>query len=234
MSNVKRSLLNLKKVMKHQTLGQSQEQKEPLLDNLIDNENKLRLIYKDCSDVIFRHFYIGEKVKAILIYIEGLSNTEEIDDNVLFPLMNNPDDENCQVDVLIEKKISVSNVKEIKTFYDCIQEISSGNPVIIINEIKTGFSLGLSKWEKRSIEEPSAESVVRGPREGFVETLLVNTSVKIRTPQLKFKSMEIGQSTKTKVVIAYIEGIADRALVEEVTERLSRIEIDGILDWIAE
>ncbi|HER2160846.1 TPA: spore germination protein, partial [Streptococcus pyogenes] len=184
-------------------------------------------------DVIFRPFFIGGKVKSILLYIEGLSNIEEIDDNVLSPLMQNTEEEFYNVNNLIEKKISVSNVKEIKTFSECIQEISSGNPVILVDKRNTGFSLGLSKWEKRSVEEPSAEMVVRGPREAFVETLRVNTSLlrrKIRSPELKLQCMEIGRYTKTKVVIAYMEGIADRTLIEETQNRLSRIEIDGILE----
>ncbi|HER2159131.1 TPA: spore germination protein, partial [Streptococcus pyogenes] len=71
------------------------------------------------------------------------------------------------------------------------------------------------------------------PREAFVETLRVNTSLlrrKIRSPELKLQCMEIGRYTKTKVVIAYMEGIADRTLIEETQNRLSRIEIDGILE----
>ncbi|ASN05766.1 spore germination protein [Virgibacillus necropolis] len=233
MNHVWRKLLKSKKKEKTPTVEQFTQEQDPLFDNLTDNENKFRSIYDDCSDVIIRPFFIGGKDKAILIYIEGLSNIEEIDDNVLTPLMQNTAGETLNVNTLIEKKISVSNVKETKTFSECIQEISSGNPVILVDKRKTGFSLGLSKWEKRSIETPSAEMVVRGPREGFVETLSVNTSMirrKIRSPELKMKSMQIGRYTETKIVIAYMEGIADKTLIEETKNRLSRIEIDGILE----
>ena len=98
---------------------------------------------------------------------------------------------------------------------------------------KPGFHLGLAKFEKRAIEIPAAERVIRGPREGFVEALGVNTSLirrRIKSPDLKLISMEIGRYTKTKVVIAYIEGIADKTLIEEVNTRLKRIDIDGILE----
>jgi hypothetical protein len=233
MNNMLRKLLKSKTEKKTPLVEQFTEEQDPLTDNLIDNENKFRSIYKDCSDVIFRLFFIGGKDKAILMYIEGLSNIEELDDNVLSALMRNTEEEFYNVNSLIEKRISVSNVKEIKTFSECIQEISSGNPVILVDKRKTGFSLGLSKWEKRSVEEPSAEMVVRGPREAFVETLRVNTSLlrrKIRSPELKMLSMEIGRYTKTKVVIVYMEGIANKDLIEETKNRLSRIEIDGILE----
>ena len=81
--------------------------------------------------------------------------------------------------------------------------------------------------------EPDAEPVIRGPREGFIETLRVNTSLlrrKIRHPLLKMKQMDIGGYTETQVIVAYIEGFADSTLVDEVTNRLKRIKIDGILE----
>ncbi len=209
------------------------DQEALLSTNLTENENMFRSIYKNCSDVVFRPFYIGEQDKAILIYIEGLSNIEEIDDSVITPLINSPMGENHSIDTLIHKKVSTSSVKEVKTFSDSINEISSGNPIILVNQQKTGFALGLSKWEKRSIEEPQAEMVVRGPREGFVETIGVNISLlrrRIRSPKLKMKAMEVGEYTKTKVMLAYVDGLADQSLQEEVINRINRIDVDGILE----
>lgn len=212
---------------------QSTNEQDSLSISLMDNEIKLHSIYNDCSDVIYRSFYIGKKYKAILIYIEGLTNIEEIDNSVLSPLMNITEEKDYQVNTLINKSVSVSSVKEVKTFSECIQEISLGNPVIIVDQQKTGFSLGLAKSDKRSIEEPQAETVVKGPREGFIEALSVNTTLlrrRIRSPKLKMQSMEVGEYTKTKVVIAYVEGIADKTLIEEVNNRIKRVSIDGILD----
>jgi len=192
-----------------------------------------RSIYKNCSDVIFRPFYIGEQVKANLIYIEGLSNIEEIDDSVLSPLIKSPVGEDYSIDTLVHKKISTSSVKEVKTFSDSIKEIASGNPVILVDQQNSGFALGLSKWEKRSVDEPQAETVVRGPREGFVETIGVNTSLlrrRIRSPKLKMKSMQAGEYTKTTIKLAYVEGVVDQEVLEEAVNRIKRIDADGILD----
>ena len=133
----------------------------------------------------------------------------------------------------MKKEISVSDIKEIYTIPDIFKQISIGNPIILIEKQTKGISLGLPKWEKRGIKEPAAESVIRGPREGFVETLRVNTSLlrrKIRHPSLKMKQMVIGGYTETQVIVAYIEGIADNTLIDEVTNRLKRIKIDGILE----
>ncbi|OZU90572.1 hypothetical protein CIL03_05360 [Virgibacillus indicus] len=212
---------------------QSPQEQELLSQSLEDNENKFRSIYKDCSDVVIRSFYIGGKDNAILIYIEGLSNTQEVDDSVLSPLMESSGEGNDQVKSLINKKIPVTSVKEVKTVAECISEISSGNPVIVADNQKTGLAVGLAQYEKRSIDEPQAETVVRGPREGFVEALSVNNSMlrrRIRSPKLKLKSMKAGKYTETKIVIAYLEGVADPTLIEEITNRVSKIDVDGIMD----
>ncbi|WP_176330316.1 spore germination protein [Oceanobacillus rekensis] len=116
---------NTKKKNKTEVGKQSIHEQEPLSTRLTDNEIKFRSIYSDSSDVIFRSFYIGKKDKAILIYIEGLSSVEEIDNSVLSPLMKRAEEKDYQVDTLINKSVSVSSVKEVKTFSECIGEISS-------------------------------------------------------------------------------------------------------------
>lgn len=113
-----------------------------------------------------------------------------------------------------------------------MEEISSGNPVLLLDHKKLGIAVGLKKWEKRGIEEPQAESVIRGPRDGFVESIRTNTALlrrRISGPELKIQSMKIGRYSKTQVAIAYMEGIADIALVEEVKNRLGKINVGNLI-----
>ncbi|CRK83271.1 spore germination protein KA [Neobacillus massiliamazoniensis] len=206
-------------------------QQEQLSSDLDENLDVLRSMYQDCFDVVFKTFLIGGQTNAVLVYIDGLSNIMEIDAHVLTPLMSEGKDHSLFK--LLKEKIHISKTKEVKTFVECIENISIGNPVLLVDKEECGIVLGLPKFEKRSIEEPSAESVVRGPREGFVETIAINTSLlrrKIKSPELKMKPMKIGRYTETLVVIAYIKGLADQTLIEEVDNRLRRIEIDSILE----
>lgn len=83
------------------------------------------------------------------------------------------------------------------------------------------------------VEEPKTESVVRGPREGFVESLGTNTALlrrKIKNTQLKFEKITVGKQTKTDICIVYINGIANEKIVQEVKDRITRIETDSILE----
>jgi hypothetical protein len=215
-----------------QTSLQEKEQSQ-LLDNVMENIQVLKNIYTDCSDIIFRQFLIGHQTEAVLLYIEGMSNIEEIDKSILAPLMKHEAVNLSDIQTILEEKLAVSKVTQISTFQDVVQQVSFGNPVILIDSQVKGIAAGLAKFEKRAIEEPMAESVVRGPRDGFTETMNVNTSLlrrKIKSSKLKMRSLTIGRYSNTNVMLVYIEGLAEQSLIDEVNSRLSRIDIDGILE----
>ncbi|RCW43467.1 spore germination protein [Paenibacillus prosopidis] len=210
-----------------------ENQEDPLSSDLNQNIHVLRSIYENCSDLVFRPFVIGGKTKAFLIYIEGLCNIEEMNASVLSPLMDESAAKYDTLNELLENKITVSKAKEVKTSTECINYLSIGSPLLLLENESIGFAFGLAKWEKRSVEEPTAETVIRGPREGFTESLGVNTSLlrrKIRSPKLKMNPMSIGRYTQTEVIVAFMDGIMDPTLFEEVTKRLKRIDIAGILE----
>ena len=206
---------------------------DTLYDSFEQNIEMFRFIYQNCSDVIFRSFFLFGKTRAMIIYIEGLSDIEGIENFVLIPFMQETGNETKPLNELLEKEIPVSKAKKVRLVADCIESISNGNPILLIEGEMDGYSLGLAKWEKRSIEEPVAEGGIRGPREGFNESLGVATSLLrriIKSPALKMQSMKIGRYTSTNVVVSYIEGIADQSLIDEIANRLKRIDIDGILE----
>lgn len=212
---------------------QVEKQKNLLSSDFFQNVEMIHSLYEDCSDVVFRSFLIGDKRKAEVIYIEGLVNVQELEASVLSPMMWNADEVPLDVPSWINEKLAVAKVIEVKTVQECIQFISVGQPVLLIEQENQGFALGFAQWEKRSVETPESEVVVKGPREGFTESIGVNLALvrrKIKSPKLKTKSMKIGRSTQTEVVIVYMKEIADETLVEEVHNRLSQIDIDGILE----
>lgn len=228
-------LLRKSKEKRDQSLKTDQEQNplDPLNNSFSENEIIFRSIYENCLDVVFRPFLLFGKTKALIIYIEGLSDIDGLEKFVFYPLMGEKSDELHSLNEFIEHKLPVSKVQKMNTVAECIESISNGNPILLYEGEKKAFSIGLAKWEKRGIEEPEAESGIRGPREGFTESLQTNTSLLrriIKSPALKLQSIKIGKYTSTSVVIGYIEGIADETLIEEVTNRLKRIEIDGILE----
>ncbi|CAM4426511.1 MAG: spore germination protein [Paenibacillus macerans] len=208
-------------------------QPQRLYPGLRQNEDQLRSLYDNCADVIYRSFLIGGKTQALVMYIDGLADSEGIERFVIAPLMLAEADDNKDLRQLIDRKISASQVKEFTTFEKGVELLVNGNAILLCDNQDAGIGLGLTKWEKRSIEEPSAEVGIRGPRQGFTESLRTNTSQLrriIKTPLLKMEETKIGEYTQTNIILAYIEGLADETLIKEVRTRLRRIEIDGVLE----
>ncbi len=83
----------------------------------------------------------------------------------------------------------------------------------------------------RSTEEPDLERVVRGSRDGFVETLLTNVTLvrrRLRDPRLKLEITQVGNRTQTDVCIGYIQDICDMDLVESVRDKIKSVNVDGL------
>ncbi|MDN4594662.1 spore germination protein [Polycladomyces subterraneus] len=205
-----------------------------LSTDLEENLDFFRSIYADSFDVTIRSFLIGGKRNAALIYIVGLSNVEEIHEHILEPLMQEHEAGSDSLFTSLKNKlIPVVDMGEGHTRDECVEHLSTGEPVLLIDGEARALFFGLQKWDKRAVEEPTAETIIRGPREGFTETLTVNSSLirrRIRNPGLKMKAISIGRQTRTKVVVAYIQENVDSTLVEEVFNRLQRIDIDGVLE----
>jgi spore germination protein KA len=86
--------------------------------------------------------------------------------------------------------------------------------------------------DKRAIEEPDNERVVRGEHDGFIESLLTNIQLlrkRIQNPNLVVRYYTIGKETRTKIAIIYMQGLANPELIEKVDQRLRAISADTIL-----
>ena len=227
-----RSRLSREKAKEHKASQQNSLQDIPLSINLEENIQFISSLYQGNSDVIFRTLVVGEK-DATIIYIDGLSDIQKLDDQVLTTLLDRNEFDETDFLLSVKNRLPISNIKRISTLAACIDAIANGNPVLLFDGFEEALSLGLVKFEMRSIEEPQAETAIRGPREGFTESLGVNTSLIrriIKDPALKMKTVNIGKYTKTKVVISYVEGLVDKSLIEEIENRLNRIDIDGVLE----
>ncbi|QUH27517.1 spore germination protein [Vallitalea guaymasensis] len=200
------------------------------------NLNYIKKQFGNSHDIIFREINVGSKIciPAVVISINGLVNQNLIDYDLLKRVMHI--DIKLKDDFMeyIKKSIiTMVDINDINNMDEVFDGILSGESVMLIDGYSSGFRLDTREWKDRGVSQPIIGSVVRGPREGFSETLLTNTALlrrRIKTPQLIFDKVNCGQYTKTDIVIAYIKGIANDKIVKEVKKRISKIDIDGILD----
>ncbi|MDE6967615.1 MAG: spore germination protein, partial [Clostridia bacterium] len=118
-------------------------------------------------------------------------------------------------------------------FEEMVNRIVSGDVGFIIDGAENYFVLSLRDYKMRGITEPPISTVLRGPREGFVEDMKINMTMlrrRFKTPDLVFDLMQVGKYSGTNIAIAYVYGIADNSIVEEIKKRIKEIDCDGIVD----
>jgi len=205
-------------------------------NNVQKNKEILQSKFKNSIDVIFYEFETISGIKAIAVYVEEIVKKEVLDRDVINPFILKSNDNEVTKSVNFEtlkKFFPVTNLKEINGFAEAITSIINGDTIILIDGLSFATSISCRGWEKRSIEEPASETVIRGPKEGFIESININRCLirrKIKNENLVFLNMVIGRQTRTQVNIAYIEGIVSADVLMEVKNRLSNIDIDSILD----
>ncbi|WP_425447971.1 spore germination protein [Dethiothermospora halolimnae] len=224
-------------------INNSNYNKEIIPKKLEVLNGELKVLFEDSNDFVLRNITLGNDhgIKIAISYIDGLVDKQIINDNILRPLMieskntssKNNIDKTFLMGILEYNIITSSEIKKTSNFKETIEATLSGDTIIYIDGSSQAFMVSTKGWKARSITEPKTESVIRGPREGFVETLRTNTSMlrrKIRNPKLKFENVELGVRTNTEVCICYIKGIADEDVIKTVKRRLSYIDTDAILE----
>lgn len=214
-------------------------EKDCLDKSLESNISLFKNIFKNDETLIVREFQ-NKKLKAAqccIIYFDGMVNTEIVNENIIQPVLRNDLSEDIESDNLLDelkKKVIVSNNVTMETeISKIINTVISGDTLFLLEGYDKVLVISSKGWQTRSISEPESAKVVRGPREGFTESILMNLSMirrKIKNPDLKFKFKEIGERTNTRTCICYIEGLALDGVLEELEQRLEKIEIDGIID----
>ena len=222
--------------------SQSQDINNLEIDSDLDkNLVYINSVFDKVNDLVIKEFVIGSqnKTKAGLLYISGLVEKTVVDTSILKPLMVTSRDKNI-VDPLAENDLketiensllSIGEVSLIDGFDDLIDDLLAGNALLFLNGYSQALSLSIQAKETRDVVEPETETVVRGPKEGFVEDFNINLSLirrRIKTPDLKFEAYKIGRVSNTDVIISYIEGIVEDDLITEVRKRIQNIDTDMI------
>jgi len=129
--------------------------------------------------------------------------------------------------------VNYSEISELLDLDKLASSVVYGDTLLLIDGVVSALIIDNKGWQVRAISQPDSEVVVRGPREGFTESIETNLSMisrKIINPDLKFESLEVGIRTKTKISICYLESLAADKILEELKKRLKNIDLDGVLE----
>jgi len=203
----------------------------PIASELNDNIGFLEQMFSESSDFVIRRFQLKNSVNAAAIFVDGLISTNEV--NEALKTLMVLEDGSDRIEVIEEVLLPVSQITRVQDYKGLLQGVLSGDTGILVEGNQEALTLGIRGADTRSVNEPEGEAVVRGPREGFIENIRTNTSMlrrKLKTPRLKMKSLIVGRKSNTNIVVAFLDGVANPQLVDEVTQRISQIEIDAVLE----
>lgn len=179
----------------------------------------------------------GESPKCAILCIAGLSDLNMINEQIVTSLQrtfsaigqDGPMSGQELFRRLDEQFLSVQKYTTTPSLDDILVSLLSGDTVLFIEGFNQALLIGSKKWTGRNVEEPETEALVRGPREGFNESIRTNIILlrrSIRDPKLRFDTYRVGERGKKELVIAYIDDIAHPDLIQEVKRRVETINID--------
>ena len=186
-----------------------------------------RLRVKENFDVIERHLDVAEE-DVCFFYVDGFAKDAEMQRLMQYLLSQKKlTDAKALVKILPYVEVDLcEGVEKIVT------SVLSGQTVLISSAFPCeAILIDARTYPARSTAEPDTDRVMQGARDGFVETLVMNTALirrRIRDPRLTMRHFDLGGSSHTDVVLCYVEGVADGKLVTELSKKLSRIKPKGV------
>ncbi|MCI8413756.1 MAG: spore germination protein [Clostridia bacterium] len=134
---------------------------------------------------------------------------------------------------LLREILTASEAEVKQDDSSAADSVLDGDAVIFLDKVPGMIVVNARMWEKRAVTEPPTETVVRGPREGFIEDFKTNITLvekRLRTKSLAVEKFKIGKEGNTSVAVLYLGGIAKPELVREVRNRIKQLKIDAVSD----
>ncbi|MGF7030885.1 spore germination protein KA [Paenibacillus mucilaginosus] len=216
------------------------EGKQPLSLRLDENLSRIREELGNSPDITIRSFKVdGFDVQAAAVYTDGITDKTMVSNFILHSIMSSSlhkraDSGHSSLSRHIrDNALAVGEVSTARDWQELILAVLSGDTVLLVDGSAEAMVCGTRGGEMRSVTEPSSQVVIRGPKDGFTESIATNVALvrrRIRSPHLLLESMKLGAVTQTDVAIMYIRGLANDKIVEEVRRRLHAIETDAILE----
>lgn len=202
-----------------------------MIVNIDELEKRLKTTFSQSDDFKCRRLYVGDK-KCLFAYIDGNIDKILFEQDVVRPLKNAEDFEKPYLKSL-QNKVAYADEIDVVPVIETPGKIACCDIAFFIEGESNAYVFSLRKPSARAIGEPPTSSVMKGPREGFIEEIKTNISLirrRIKSPDLVTKTFQVGRYSSTTVALMYVKGIADDAIVNKLAEKINRIDVDGVVD----
>ncbi len=203
--------------------------------SLEENVALMKKLFENVDIMHYKYVTQDGRNECALIFSDGLVSSTIVNDNILRPLMDiaelpkGPD----RMKRMIGEVVQINEAVLADEFDKIVNSVTYGDTVLFAEGCQEAAILNSKSLPIRSVTEPDSEKNLSGPREGFNESIMQNVAMvrrRARTNDLKIRTMALGRRTKTTVVVCYLDGVVNRGVLDELMNRLSKIDIDGVLD----
>ena len=204
---------------------------QPCGKTLAENEKLLRQIFDRDAALRLRHVVSRDgSSRCLIAYFDGMAENRVIDQHILRPLTL------CRGPLTPETLTGRVVTTDSCTLTDCLGEacgsMLQGDALIFLEGYAAAAVASAKGFQTRAIQEPDGERNLRGPRQGFTESLITNMALLRRcllTPDLKLEQRPAGENTRQQLCLCYLDSAVDHAVLEELRRRLSRLSLDCAL-----
>lgn len=210
----------------------AQQYKETIPPQLEENMNYMKelLHIDDNFDLIYRVVTIGGR-QACLYMIDGFTK-----DEILQKLLESFHREAANgfpetAHEMSKTMIPYAEISLLRNYRDLIQNLFSGVTIMFVDGYPEAIAIDCRSYPSRSVDQPEKEKVMRGSRDGFVETLVFNTALirrRIRNPELTMEAFVIGETSQTDVVVSYMRNRVNPKILKDLKQRLKSIRVDAL------
>jgi spore germination protein KA len=205
--------------------------------NLAENKKVLLDLFGSSIDFCNQPIKFSNK-SGYLFYVKSMVDSKELNERILKNLTDlnqtgkvfiSDDD----LDTVREEFFSGLSFHYRKDFQQIVWDLLNGFVVLIVDRHDKALSFAVDNIEYRSITEPSTQTIIRGPKDSFTESVSTNISLirrRIKNPKLQFEEQIIGSDSRTKVSICYLHGVVNEGILQEAKTRLESIDIHTVLD----
>lgn len=211
-----------------------------LVKDIDQNIENLKNELGNPEELVIRKFPIGiNQINCAIVYMDGLVDTAQIQSNIIQNVIvkikefEKPVKSESLFQFINEQMVAVGKVEKKEYFDDVTIGILAGETALFLNGIKQVLTMDTRGGEFRAIQEPVTETLIRGPREGFVENVGTNIAMvrhRLKDPKLRVKAHKTGRRGKRSLVLLYIDGIVNPDILKEVERRIKTIDIDDIAE----
>ena len=193
--------------------------------------NELLGVGRNC-DMVSRDYLIGGRHARIWV-VDGFGQDVILERMGAVWLSLTPKDVGyvTGMDDFIQRFISFSEVNTSENVDDIVTAVLLGKSLLLVEGVRGAALIDAKEYPTRSVDEPADGKVLRGSHDGFVEAMVINIAMlrrRIRDPHLTTEAMQLGSRSRTDAALCYLSDKADPKLVEEIRQKLKRIDVNSL------